>query len=336
MRAGTYVLLITSPISAGLNYLFIHSLKLGLMGAPIATGISYWLSFILLVCYSRYVDGWQCWGGWTWRCLHNWKTFSRIAILGILHVGSEWWAFEIITLAAARLGTVSLAAQSVISTSDQLMTTIPFGIGVATSSRVGNLLGAKDAAGARRAVNTATCISVLSGALVMIVLLAAKENFARIFNNDEEVVRMTASVLPLVAIFQIGDGLSQSCGGSLRGMGRQHIGAATNIVSYYGGALPLGIWLAFSGGWGLKGLWLGNCLALWMSGLLQWAVVMLSDFEKQVRNSYARMEKGEDTKLQGLETKAVEYEKEAERVQEKDGGYATETEREQAKDGGRI
>lgn len=63
MRPGTYVLLITSPLNAGLNYLFVHTFKFGLFGAPIATGISYWLSFLLLLAYARFVDGWQCWGG---------------------------------------------------------------------------------------------------------------------------------------------------------------------------------------------------------------------------------------------------------------------------------
>jgi len=38
MRPGSYVLLITSPISAGLNVLFIHTFNMGLLGAPLATG----------------------------------------------------------------------------------------------------------------------------------------------------------------------------------------------------------------------------------------------------------------------------------------------------------
>lgn len=87
MRAGTYVLLITSPINAGLNYLFIYTFDIGLLGAPIATGISYWLSFILLVLYTRFVAGADCWGGFTRKSLHNIGTFARIAVLGIVHVG---------------------------------------------------------------------------------------------------------------------------------------------------------------------------------------------------------------------------------------------------------
>lgn len=294
MRPGTYVLLITSPINAGLNFLFIYTFQMGLLGAPIATGISYWLAFLLLVAYARFYRGWECWGGWSRKSLRNMGTFSRLAAMGVVHVGTEWWAFEIVALAAGRLGTIPLAAQSVIMTSDQVLNTIPFGLGVATSARVGNLLGAKNAKGAARAANTAACLSMLLGAVVLALLIGTKDHFAKIFNDDSRVVSLTAEVLPYVALFQIADGLNGSCGGSLRGMGRQHIGAAVNIVSYYAGALPLGIYLAFHG-WGLKGLWAGQCIALYLVGFIEWIIVAFSNWDYQVKKAFDRMDHDERT-----------------------------------------
>ena len=109
-------------------------------------------------------------------------------------------------------------------------------------------------------------------------------------------VRLTARVLHYVALVQIADGLSVSGGGSLRGMGRQHVGAAVNIISYYCGALPLGIWLAFHG-WGLAGLWFGQCLALYLVGFVEWAIVASSNWDKQVENAFSRMDPGEREEL---------------------------------------
>ncbi|KAF2173299.1 hypothetical protein M409DRAFT_49761 [Zasmidium cellare ATCC 36951] len=292
MRAGTYCLLITSPINAGLNFLFVYTFKLGLLGAPIATGISYWLSFILLLLYTRFVAGWECWGGWDRRCFQNIGSFARIAILGVIHVGTEWWAFEIVAIVAGQLGTIPLAAQSVIMTADQVMNTIPFGVGVATSARIGNLLGARNAEGASLSANTAAWLSMVLGAVVLAILMATKNNFARLFNDDEHVVKLTADVLPYVALFQIADGLNGSCGGALRGMGRQHVGAIVNIVSYYCGALPLGIYLAFHG-WGLAGLWVGQCIALYIVGVLEWAIVAFSNWHKEVDEAFNRMDPSE-------------------------------------------
>jgi MATE family multidrug resistance protein len=289
MRPGTYVLLATSPLSAALNYLFVYTFNMGLLGAPLATGIAYWASFLLLLAYARFVDGWACWGGWNRKCLQNMGRFARLAFLGVIQVGTEWWAFEIVALVAGQLGTIPLAAQSVIMTTDQVMNTIPFGVGVATSARVGNLLGARNAKGAARAANTAAVLSMLLGAVVLALLMGVKDFYAKIFNDDVDVVQLTAEVIPYVALFQIADGLNGSCGGTLRGMGRQHIGATVNIVSYYLGALPLGMWLAFHG-WGLPGLWIGQCIALYLVGFAEWAIVICSDWDHQVEKTFARMD----------------------------------------------
>jgi multidrug resistance protein, MATE family len=296
MRPGTYVLLITSPLSAGLNYLFVYTFKMGLLGAPLATGISYWASFLLLLAYARFVAGWQCWGGWTKKSFQNTGTFARLAALGVVHVGTEWWAFEIVAIVAGQLGTIDLAAQSVIMTTDQVMNTIPFGVGVATSARVGNLLGARNAKGAARAANVAAWLSMILGALVLAVLMGVKDFYAKIFNDDERVIKLTAEVMPYVALFQIADGLNGSCGGALRGMGRQHVGAIVNIVSYYCGALPLGIHLAFHG-WGLAGLWVGQCIALYLVGALEWAIVAFSNWEYQVKKAFERMDSNDRAEI---------------------------------------
>jgi MATE family multidrug resistance protein len=171
------------------------------------------------------------------------------------------------------------------------MNTIPFGVGVATSARVGNLLGARNAKGAARAANVAAWLSMILGAIVLAILMGVRNSFAKIFNDDIRVIKLTAEVLPYVALFQIADGLNGSCGGALRGMGRQHIGALVNIVSYYCGALPLGIYLAFHG-WGLAGLWVGQCIALYLVGALEWVIVAFSNWEKEVSKAFSRMDEG--------------------------------------------
>jgi len=295
-RAGTYALLITAPLNAILNYVFVYTLDMGILGAPIATGISYWLSFFLLVGYYAflihpYTES-PCWGGFQPHlALRNIKPFAKLAFLGIIHVGTEWWAFEIVALAAGRLGTLPLAAQSVVMTADQIINTIPFGLGVAESARLGNLLGAGRPDAARRSAHSAAILSVVFGGLISTALLAGRYQIGGLFNSDREVIALVAEVIPYVALFQIADGLNGSCGGALRGMGRQWVGAAVNSVSYYGGALPGGIWLAFNGGWGLAGLWMGQCVALSLVGVLEWVIVGMSDWEEEVVKAGERLDR---------------------------------------------
>lgn len=304
-RAGTYALMITSPLNGVLNYLFIHTLKLGLYGAPIATGISYWLSFLLLVAYSVFVRGHECWGGLHLRqALKNSMSFAKLAFMGVIHVGTEWWAFEIVALAAGRLGTLPLAAQSVVMTADQIINTIPFGLGVAESARLGNLLGAGAPREARRSAHCAAILSVIFGTIILAVLMATRHEIGGLFNDDKDVIALVSEIMPYVALFQIADGLNGSCGGALRGMGRQWVGALVNCISYYGGALPAGIYLAFHG-WGLSGLWVGQLVALSLVGVLEWVIVGMSNWEKQVHKAAERL-KEDDAPFEPLGYSTIE------------------------------
>jgi MATE family multidrug resistance protein len=134
-----------------------------------------------------------------------------------------------------------------------------------------------------------------------------RQIFGYLFSDDEDVVELVSLILPLVASFQIADGLAASCGGVLRGQGiwvltqrgrhadalragRQHLGALFNLVSYYVLALPLGITLAFRYSQGLYGLWIGQVIALFLVGFSEYAVVWLgSDWDKEIQKGIERM-----------------------------------------------
>ncbi|KAI8584062.1 hypothetical protein K450DRAFT_268056 [Umbelopsis ramanniana AG] len=298
MHAGTYVLFIASPVNMVLNYLLVwnESFGLGFIGAPIATSITYWLMFALLVLYIWRVEGSAGWGGFSRLAFHNLGDFMKLASTGILMVGTEWWAFEIVALAAGRLGTVALASQSVIMTTDQVLNTIPFGISIATSNRIGNLLGSGNARGARNSANLSAALAASIGIVVMTLMMIFRKQFGYLFSDEENVVTLTSEVMPWVAAFQIADGVAGSCGGSLRGMGNQHLGAVVNLVSYYIIALPLGIYLAFRQDYGLAGLWVGQCVALFLVGILEWTIIAVCDYEKEVKKCFDRIRNEEHHK----------------------------------------
>lgn len=146
MRASTAVLLIVVPTNILLNIVLIYYTPLGFLGSPLAISITYWLAFALL-CLFTYLSPthWRngTWGGIQLGTVLDFKScvdFMKLAIPGILMVGTEWSvyhdafthiagglplvcraAFEIVALAAGRLGSLPLAAQSIIMTADQSM-----------------------------------------------------------------------------------------------------------------------------------------------------------------------------------------------------------------------
>jgi multidrug resistance protein, MATE family len=77
------------------------------------------------------------------------------------------------------------------------------------------------------------------------------------FNDDPDVIKLVADVMPMCAVFQFFDAISSVEGGILRGQGRQHLGGVANVIVYWVIALPTGLTLAFKAGWGLHGLWAG-------------------------------------------------------------------------------
>ncbi|THH07522.1 hypothetical protein EW145_g3322 [Phellinidium pouzarii] len=314
MRLSTLALFIVSPINIALNVVLVHHTSLQVLGSPLALSITYWLALVTLIiltaCSPQHNHN-KTWGGWRLRESLEptgvWA-FLKLALPGILMVGTEWAAFEIVALAAGRLGALSLAAQSVIMTTDQILNTMPFGIGVAASARVGNLIGARTAVSAKHAGHAAALLSVLVGTVVMVAMLAAKNVFGYIFSDDDEVVRLVGKVMPLVASFQVADGLAGSCGGVLRGQGRQHLGALFNLGAYYVLALPMGIALAFSPRthMGLEGLWLGQVVALFIVGIGLYVVVWRgTDWEKEVQRGIERNKANDDAKRR-YDTRRVE------------------------------
>jgi MATE family multidrug resistance protein len=75
--ATTYVLLIAAPLNAFMNWLFVWQFKWGFVGAPIAVVVTDNLLPLLLFLYVRFVDGRQCWNGFTKRAFHNWGKFIK-------------------------------------------------------------------------------------------------------------------------------------------------------------------------------------------------------------------------------------------------------------------
>jgi MATE family multidrug resistance protein len=99
-----------------------------------------------------------------------------------------------------------------------------------------------------------------------------------------------AQIMPIVALFQVFDGMSALTSGIMRARGQQSIGALLNLLGYYILGIPIGIWLAFNWGMGLEGLWIGLSLALIVVAGVGFWLALTADWEKEVRKVKARLE----------------------------------------------
>lgn len=298
-HANTYVLLVCAPINVVLNYLLVwdKSIGVGFVGAPIAVVITDYLMAILSVLYVVYIDGIQCWYGWSKEAVHHWSYMAHLALSGVITIEAEWLAFEILTFAAAHLGTTELATQTILATVCVLCYQIPMSMGISASTRVGNLVGASLGKSAAIACNAAIVTAMVFGMLNAIVLYSLRGKVGAWFSPDKEVIKMVSQVLPYGAMYQVNDSLSAVTGGLLRGQGRQKISGYVNLTFYYVFALPVGLYLAFTLNWGLAGLWTGICLALVCVSVIQIIVVIYADWAQIIQKSLEEfaIENGEDS-----------------------------------------
>ncbi|KAF2703670.1 MATE efflux family protein [Pleomassaria siparia CBS 279.74] len=286
--ANMYILLFCAPLNAFLNYLLVWRLDWGFIGAPIAVSITETLMPILLFLYVRFIDGYQCWGGFDRRALKNWMPMIKLALPGLVMVLAEFMAFEILTLSSSWLGPIPLAAQSVLGSITGISFQIPFAMSVAASTRIANFIGATLALPAKTAAKVALVFAIGSGIFNFLVFSLLRNWLPRLFTPDEEVIELISKLLPLCAAFQLFDALACNCNGILRGLGRQEVGGYVGLFAYYAVGLPISFGLGFGAKWGLYGLWTGPALALGVVFAIEGVFIYRTNWVKAVEAAQAR------------------------------------------------
>ncbi|KWU41857.1 MATE efflux family protein [Rhodotorula sp. JG-1b] len=294
MVAPVLALVVAAPVNLALNYFLvvgpIDSIRLGFVGAPIASCISINLMFITMFLYSIFCAPRDAWGGWAPDLLSGFGLNIKLGLAGIGMVGSEWWSWEIVGLATSFLGPTALAAQSVLLTSASAFYQFQYALSVAAAVRIGNLLGAQKPHLARVTSRLTIAIAIVCSGVNSILLVLLRNKWGSLFSSEPEIIKLVANVLPLVAAFQLSDGLSGAMGGVLRGAGKPVLGAIINTASYYVLGLPVGITVAFVGPkLGLNGLWLGLTIALTFTGLSSTYIVWFMNWEQEAEQTRIRL-----------------------------------------------
>ncbi|RKP31385.1 ethionine resistance protein [Metschnikowia bicuspidata] len=286
-HVSTFVLLIAAPSNLLMNLVFVR--KFGFIGAPIAVSINYWLMFLGLLISTVKFTGYpdqpsplRCWDGLQLcRAFLSWGTLVTLAVPGWIMLEAEFLAFEILTLIASYLGTKKLGAQAVGLTIASLTYQVPFAIGIASSTRIANYLGAGLGDSAKTTTKVAISFGFLISVLNFSIIYIFQTPIASLFTKDDKVIAIIKDVMWLVALMQISDATNAISAGCLRGQGQTKIGGIVNLISYYIIGIPLSIYLALFSPWkgSLSGLWIGTTVALSIIGIVQTYYSLYVDFD---------------------------------------------------------
>jgi multidrug resistance protein, MATE family len=272
-----FALISANVVNAVGNWILIYGhlgfRALGITGSGWSTCVARIYMALVLLITVLYVE--------SRRALPAWKDTMHVDLRrmwALLKLGMpaaaqillEIGAFSGATALCAKLGPVPLSGHEIALNCAAFTFMVPLGISSAAAVRVGQNLGRKDFAGARRAGWSALLLGVGFMTCSGLVFVSAPKFIARLFSPDPRVIQVGATLLLVAAAFQLFDGLQTVATGALRGTGETRTPMLANLVAYWFIGLPVGYVLCFRLGWGALGIWIGLCVGLMIigSGLL--------------------------------------------------------------------
>lgn len=200
------------------------------------------------------------------RTLH--QRLFRLSAASAGHIGLEVGAFSLTTLIVAQLGAKELATHQIVLNIASFAFMIPLGISAATATRVGYHWGAQQRSASYATAWLAMSVTVATMLFLGLILFAVPEWLLSAFTRDPAVIQLALPLLLICALFQVFDGLQVVSGGVLRGLGDTKTALKSNFLAHWLVGLPCGTALCFVLGYGLKGLWSGLALGLFLTALI--------------------------------------------------------------------
>ena len=111
---------------------------------------------------------------------------------------SEYFSWEVVSLASSLLGPEKLAAQTVLLTTSSLLYQAPFATSAAASVRLGNLLGVGRPDLARLAARVTIGFGITLGFANSLLLVVNRRWWGRLFSSEAVIVDTVAEILPIV------------------------------------------------------------------------------------------------------------------------------------------
>jgi len=196
------------------------------------------------------------------------KVSKEILKLGVpIGVGifAEMTMFSGAAIIIGQLGDKILSGHAVALNIASILFMLPLAIGLAGSTRVGNLLGEKRFLDAKYSSYVGVSLCFIGALFNMIMLLIFRESFSSIYSKDIEVINVAISLLFYASIFQIPDGIQMGSLGALRGYKDTFAPMVFLLISYWIFAIPLGYFLTnygFAKPLGAEGMWISMIMGL--------------------------------------------------------------------------
>jgi multidrug resistance protein, MATE family len=253
-----------------------HLPALGVAGAAISTNLGAILQLVIIAAAVRSIPMPPHEAGPLRR--FNRSEIAQALRVGApfgLQMGAELGMMTLVAVLAARFGALALAAHQLALSLASLTYTIALGISSAASVRVGIAVGALDRQRTRLAGFVATGTGMAWMSVAALIFAFAPRSVARVITDQQDVVAASVPLLLVAAFFQIFDGVQVVAAGALRGAGDTKSSFIAGVIGYWLIGVPVALYLGFTRGMGVVGLWWGLC-----AGLASVAILLFVRFER--------------------------------------------------------
>ncbi|XP_006652664.2 protein DETOXIFICATION 49-like [Oryza brachyantha] len=244
-----------------INYVLVVFLGLGIKGVALASVLANLNLVLLLLAYIFLKGVHKRTGGFVLSAesFRGWGELISLALPSCVSVCLEWWWYEIMILLCGLLlnPQATVASMGILIQTTSLIYIFPSSLSFGVSTRVSNELGAGQPEEASRAATVGLMLGFAFGTFASAFAFLVRNVWASMFTADPAIVALTAAVLPILGMCELGNCPQTTGCGVLRGSARPKDAASINLRSFYLVGTPVALVMAFWFHFDFKGLWFG-------------------------------------------------------------------------------
>jgi MATE family multidrug resistance protein len=199
------------------------------------------------------------------------QVLRRLVAMGIPISGQmflESSAFVMTSIMMGWFDAVAIGANQIALTMGNVAFMIVTAIGTATTIRISHCYGARSFTQMRHAAHAGLHIVVAWNLIAAISFILLRHTIPLLFTSNAQMVALTSSLLVVVALYQLSDGLQNVSLGILRGVQDVRVILPLATMAYWILNIPVGYVCGFVWGMGAVGLYVGYVVGLTVAALL--------------------------------------------------------------------
>lgn len=280
---GCIITVVTGLIHPLWAYLFIYVFDLDIVGAGLAMGVTQFIGFVTLSIYIHLKNPYPesnftyYFDKITFTPKYIWEYLVKAVPAAILY-SADWIGFEILTFMASFLGESALAANICMFNFISLIFMTQLGISIATTTLVGNSIGAENIHNAKNYVISSLLLGVGVMSIATSLVMIFRHEIPLAYTSNIEVNKAFDGLLFIYLFFSIPDAIQVQLSGVLKGLGKQKWGSIITLIVLFPVNISLAYYLAFSKNLGLSGLWYSQLTSVIILALGNFCVYLRVDY----------------------------------------------------------